>query len=412
MSARRLHLFEGYGVELEYMIVRKKDLDVLPVTDKVIHAVSGTYESEIEQGPLNWSNELVLHVIELKTNGPAPALEPLPDLFLSHIRTINRILEAVDGRLMPTAMHPWMDPLLETRLWPHEYSPVYEAYNRIFGCRGHGWSNLQSLHINLPFADDSEFGRLHAAIRLILPILPVIAASSPIVDGRFSGAMDTRLEFYRNNQKIIPSLAGSVIPEPVFTKNEYERHILKQIYRDIKPYDHDRILRHEWLNSRGAIARFNRYTIEIRVIDVQECPLADLAIAAVVVALIKELIAETWGTVSAQQAFPTERLAALFLRAIKDADKAGIDDPEYLRLFGWNNGSVCTAGELWMHLFSSKLSHTLDSMWAEPLEIILHEGPLSRRIVRFLGADPSRAGLSACYRNLMECLDEGRLFRA
>lgn len=394
------------------MIVRKNDLDILPVTDRVIHAVSGTYESEIELGPLNWSNELVLHVIELKTNGPAPALEPLPNMFLSDTRKINRILESVDGRLMPTAMHPWMDPLLETRLWPHEYSPVYEAYNRIFGCRGHGWSNLQSQHINLPFANDEEFGRLHAAIRLILPILPAIAASSPVVDGHFSGLMDTRLEFYRNNQKIIPTLTGSVIPEPVFTKNDYEQQVLERIYRDIKPYDHDRILRHEWLNSRGAIARFDRYTIEIRMLDIQECPLADLAITAAIVALLKELIAETWGKISAQQAFPTERLAGLFLRAIKDADKAEIDDQEYLRLFSWCNGSVCTAGELWMHLFSSKLSHTLDSMWAEPLEIILHEGPLSRRIVRALKGDVSRESLAVCYRNLMGCLEEGRLFRA
>ena len=33
------------------------------------------------------------------------------------------------------------------------------------------------------------------------------------------------------------------------------------------------------MNSRGAIARFDRNAIEIRVIDVQECPKADLAIA-------------------------------------------------------------------------------------------------------------------------------------
>ena len=31
----------------------------------------------------------------------------------------------------------------------------------------------------VPFADDAEFGRLHAAIRLALPIAPGIAASSP-----------------------------------------------------------------------------------------------------------------------------------------------------------------------------------------------------------------------------------------
>src|SRR5690606_3311880 len=102
----------------------------------------------------------------------------------------NAHLAPLGGRLMPSAMHPWMDPLTQTRLWPHENSPVYEAFNRIFGCQGHGWSNLQSMHINLPFEGDEEFGRLHAGIRLILPILPALAASSPFVEGRATGLMD------------------------------------------------------------------------------------------------------------------------------------------------------------------------------------------------------------------------------
>ena len=76
--------------------------------------------------------------------------------------------------LLPGGVHPWMDPSKETRLWPHEYNEVYRSFDRIFGCAGHGWSNLQSTHLNLPFADDDEFGRLHAAIRAILPLLPAL----------------------------------------------------------------------------------------------------------------------------------------------------------------------------------------------------------------------------------------------
>ena len=55
MKVSSLHLFEGYGIELEYMIVDHDTLDILPFTDRVIHAVSGTYDSEIDMGPLNWS---------------------------------------------------------------------------------------------------------------------------------------------------------------------------------------------------------------------------------------------------------------------------------------------------------------------------------------------------------------------
>ena len=88
---------------------------------------------------------------------------------------------------MPTGMHPWMDPAREFELWPHGDREIYAAFDRIFDCRGHGWANLQSMHLNLPFADDDEFGRLHAAIRALLPLLPALAASSPFADGHARG---------------------------------------------------------------------------------------------------------------------------------------------------------------------------------------------------------------------------------
>ena len=59
-------------------------------------------------------------------------------------------------------------------------------------------------------------------------------------------------------------MAGRVIPEPVFDKKSYEEQIFQRIYADIAPHDPQGILQHEWLNSRGAIARFDRNAIEIR----------------------------------------------------------------------------------------------------------------------------------------------------
>ena len=114
-------------------------------------------------------------------------------------------------------------------IWPHDYSIVYEAFNRIFDCRGHGWANLQAVHLNLPFADDAEFARLHAAIRVLLPILPALAASSPIFEGRLSGVLDTRLDVYRNNCRKIPLATGRVIPEPVFSAADYHGRILEPL---------------------------------------------------------------------------------------------------------------------------------------------------------------------------------------
>src|SRR5262249_20775901 len=190
MSGSPLHLCQGFGVELEYMIVDADSLHVLPVADRVLHSVAGEYVNDVERGAITWSNELALHVIELKTTEPAPHLDGLCASFEESIGEINERLAPLKGRLMPTAMHPWMEPDREMRLWPHDYSPVYEAFNRIFDCRGHGWANLQSVHLNLPFANDKEFARLHAAVRLLLPLLPALAASSPVVEGRPTGFLD------------------------------------------------------------------------------------------------------------------------------------------------------------------------------------------------------------------------------
>src|SRR5262249_40857437 len=153
------------------------------------------------------------------------------------------------ARLMPGGMHPRMDPARETRLWPHDCNEIYQAFNKIFDCRGHGWSNLQSVHLNLPFADDEEFGRLHAAVRIVLPILPALAASSPIVEGRPTGAVDSRLEVYRGNSRRIPSITGHVVPEAVFSESGYRDEILAKLYADIAAHDPGGILQHEWLNA-------------------------------------------------------------------------------------------------------------------------------------------------------------------
>ncbi len=282
-------LFQAYGVEIESMIVHADTLSVAPVCDQLMSLVSGggEVESEVERGDLAWSNELVLHVLELKTNGPAPSLVGLAQAFHASMLEANEALATLGARLLPGAMHPWMDPATETRLWPHEYTEVYRTFDRIFGCSGHGWSNLQSTHLNLPFSDDEEFGRLHAAIRVVLPLIPALTAGSPYVDGARAGNLDARLAAYRNNARRVPAVTGQVVPEPAFTHAQYQEDILGRLYRDMAPHDPDGVLRHEWANARGAIARFDRGAVEIRIIDAQECPAADLAVVAAVTSVVR-----------------------------------------------------------------------------------------------------------------------------
>jgi gamma-glutamyl:cysteine ligase YbdK (ATP-grasp superfamily) len=403
---KRLGLFEAYGVELEYMIVAKDSLDVLPICDRLIEAECGRIESEIERGSIAWSNELVLHVVELKTAKPTSHLTGLAAEFQSQVRHINSRLKELGGMLMPSAMHPWMDPFREMRLWPHDYSAVYEAFNQIFDCRGHGWANLQSVHLNLPFANDEEFGRLHAAVRLILPLLPGIAAASPLVEGRLTGRMDNRLNVYRTNSRKIPMVAGRVIPERAFSEAEYNQQIFEPLFRDIAPHDPAGVLQDEFLNARGAIARFGRGSIEIRVIDIQECPAADLSVLQVTAAVLKALTEQTWSSLQDQQAVEIEPLHALLLSSIDKADQAIIDDPALLRLFGYTKSSSCTLADLWRHLYQST-SPQMDPETRRAFENILEYGPLARRIHQKLSRDSSMLQITEVACQLCDCLATG-----
>ena len=67
--------FSVFGIEIEYMIVDRTTLDVAPMADRLLTAAAGELTEETEQGEIAWSNELALHVIEVKTNGPRPRLE-------------------------------------------------------------------------------------------------------------------------------------------------------------------------------------------------------------------------------------------------------------------------------------------------------------------------------------------------
>lgn len=405
MSAPALPAFAGFGVELEYMIVDADTLDVRPVADALLDG-----ETDLERGRFGWSNEIVLHLVELKNSAPEPALAPLAAGFQDEIGALGRHLQPLGARLLPTAMHPWMDPAAETRLWPHEHADLYAAYDRVFGCRTHGQANLQSMHLNLPFADDAEFARLHAAARLVLPILPALAASSPVAEGRASGLLDTRLDAYRHAVDRVPAVIGQLVPDTVASRADYAARILAPMFRAVAPFDPAGVLRHEWLNARGAIPRFDRNALEIRVIDVQECPRADLAIAAATTAAIRALYDGRWAPFAAQQDFSTQALVAILDAAIRDADAAVIDDVGYLRALGFPCAR-CTAGELWRHL-AEALGLADDPYWGEALGVILDHGPLARRILRVLGPDFDRAALRTVYRELCACLDAGRLFRS
>lgn len=416
-----LAAFCGIGIELEYAIVARDSLDVLPIADLLLatgagagtgaDALAGT--GEVARGRYGWSNELVMHVIEIKNLAPAPTLHGVAQGFQAEVAAINSMLQAHHAQLLPGGMHPWMKPAVDTRLWPHAHADIYRRFDRIFDCARHGWSNLQSMHVNLPFSGDEQFARLHAAVRLVLPIIPALAASSPFVDGADSGHADHRMLVYRDNSSRIPEITGAVIPESMGSRAEYEERILAPIYRAIAPHDEAGLLQHEWLNARGAIARFDRSAIEIRVTDTQECPRADMAIADAINAVVRMLYEEETASLAAQQAFDSGTLVDILERCTTRGEQAGLTGTScaaYLTLLGYPKPN-CSAQHLWRHLLRSRtLAPHLDDDSHAPLAHVLEHGTLATRLRRAAHNDPSTARLHSLYGRLARCLAQGSLF--
>jgi carboxylate-amine ligase len=322
---------------------------------------------------------------------------------------MNRRLADLRARLMPTGMHPWMNPA-QAELWRYDGREIYQAYERIFGCRTHGWTNLQSMHVNLPFDGDEQFARLHAAARLVLPLLPAIAASSPYAEGRRAPALDYRMEVYRANAAPLECINGLIVPETYASRREYERDLLQPIYREVSWHDPKGLLQAEWINARGAIARFDRNAIEIRVMDTQECPAADVALAALVVDAVQWLYDQNASSLHAQQAFPTERLAHIFSDCVRNAERANICDADYLALLGIERRE-CPVGDTWLRLADRMKAHARHTgCWSDMLAFIRSRGTLARRLLRAAGTPPNRTSLEATYRELCNCLDQGKLF--
>lgn len=405
--SKKHHLFEVYGIELEYMLVNTASLEVMPIVDKLLTTKNGELTSDIDNGTIAWSNELVAHVVELKTNGPSKNLNTLSDEFHKNILEINTLLKPLNASLLPTASHPLMNPLKDTQLWKHSYSEVYALYNRIFNCKGHGWSNVQSTHINLPFFDDAEFEKLHAAIRIILPLIPALCASSPILEGKKTGFKDTRLEYYKTNQKELPLLTGLVIPEQVFSKTDYHNVIFEPIKKAIKPYDNDNILDHLFLNSRGAIARFDRNAIEIRLVDIQECPKADIAVCVLIIEAVKLLVYTSKAPLNIQKSFSKELLYEILNTCIKNGENALISNIEFLNIFELKQ--TTSAQNIWKVIFNVTKSN-IDPSHYNAIETILEAGTLSSRILKAIGNDVTKNNIKQVYNSLANCLNTNKMF--
>lgn len=391
--SKKFSLFSVYGIEAEYMIVDRKTFKIRAIADQILKTLNGDeYCNEVSLGEVSCSNELVNHVLEIKCTDPVSSLDNLDIKFNKTILKLDDLLVKHDCCLLPTAMHPWFDPTTELVLWPHDQRDIYNLYNEIFDCHGHGWSNLQSVHINLPYTSEEEFKQLHYAIRAVLPLVPFLSASSPYYDSKQGPLATNRLGFYEKNQAKVPSIIGNIIPEKVNSTKEY-KEILAGIYKDISKYDHAKTLQNPWLNSRAAIPKFDVGAIEIRLMDIQESSYMDLCVIELIVKAVQSIVNDQ------KKMKMAEELSDSLLRKIYEESKKfdpEINEPNYFEIFdvtGVDNFKI------FIQEFINEFRKDIPERLGTGLDVLAYEGNLATRLIRTPLSVEKYKSLALCLRD-------------
>ena len=270
------------GTEHEFSI-NDPQFNPLPVSDTILKTICGRFESEILFGDVKLGKELQKTVLEMVPRSHAETIGVLEEQLMRGIRKFSHVFR---GRyqLLGLGMHPTLT-LDQTAVWDHDEGEYYEAYDRLFTIRQHGWLNIQALQVNLSYSGAKDLVLHFNRLRSLLPYLIAVTAASPIVEGKSTGTADNRLLYYRENQKEIPLICNRIVPERIRSVQDYRRQ-QEEIFAELQKRD-AAILCEEWVNSGGVIIRFSRKCLEIKALDEQDCIRSDMAVCAFIRSLLR-----------------------------------------------------------------------------------------------------------------------------
>lgn len=347
-----------------------------------------------------FGKELQAHVAEFKANRPFCSPEAFEENMQGAVLEISDFLERKhDARLLGTGMHPLLR-LEEAKVWSHRDRKIYEALRRIFDFYQHGWLNIQAFQLNLSYGNEKEGIQLHNVLANLLPYIPAISASSPICESKISEYTDSRLNFYQINQKEIPSMTGKIIPEYVNSFREYQQITINKYTEELQELNAPEwLLNKEWLNSRGAVFRFDRKAIEIRIMDEQECVKADVALSCFIRACVRGILSQR------KPNLPQDVLIEDLNSVIKDGLEAKVQHPR-----GPTAREVCR----YYYRLASENASVEEKTYLPIVRKRIEEGSLSNLIRRDVLKKTQKTDLDeailSIYLKLMENLTENEVY--
>jgi carboxylate-amine ligase len=336
-----------------------------------------------------WSCERWEHVLTLSLTRHAKRPMAHARRLNAEVRSMNKLLSKRNAMLVPAAAHPFAQGEVHTM---RADTPGQAVLSRLFDVKQPGWCNSQITCLRMPFTSDEEFSRLHASVRLLLPLLPAISAASPYLNGAWAGFLSARAEASMHHVDSLPQLLGPVIPEAVFSEEDYYRTVFSPMAQALVTVDTEQTLDHFGMNARAAIARFDKGELELRVLDRQECLTADLAIAEMTLTVVRAMSSGRWVSTYLQRAWSEDDLFPLYMQTVREGGQAVLSNRDYLFMFGLMKQDRMSVQKIWQHLFV-ELYGELSDECRRVMAHILEHGCLAQRMVRRHGKDPTAGAL-------------------
>ena len=396
---RRTRNLDAIALGVDLCVVDRTDRQPAPLASWALSRMAPSHPD------VRWTSDRWEHVLTLSLPKPAKRLFTQTKRMKAEVRSMNALLAERNALLVPLAAHPFNDG---ATLVHHAEDPANAVLAKLFDLRLPGWCNSQIIGLQLPFSNDDEFSRLHASVRLLLPLLPAIGAASPFLRGEFTGIMSARMDACLHHVDAAPELIGPVIPEAVFSEEDYYRAVFSPMAQALVRMDAAQVLDHFSMNARAAVARFDRGDVELRVMDVQECVSANLALAELTMCVLRAMGSGRWVSPYLQRAWSEDDLYPIFQQTVREGGQAVITNRDYLLMFGLMKQEQMSAQKIWQHLFVElygDLSHDCRRVLAH----ILEHGCLAFRMLRKVGRKPSPGALADLVDALGQCLAKDEL---
>lgn len=396
MQPRYLPAFTAASLAIDVAILDLRTGLPAPGADHVLVDACGGPLPAVQMGHLEWRRRMMRHELSVGLLKPTEDLHNVGGLMAASLRLLDEALAPHGLRLLAAGTHPWASSPVSIR----DDDRAAAILRDLVDLSAPGWTDNRAARLIFPFFDDEDFRPLQAAVRLLAPLVPAIAAASPWSATDDPPTRSTRIAAARRRATEIPAWTGAWLPEATIGVHALRDAVSEPIRRSLTSLDPDGRLDVDAVNGRAAVVRFSDRTLTLSAADVQECAAHDAAIAALVSATAQRLAEGAPDFVNQSADVSDRLLAALLDRVLADGLDASLGEAT---AFGSAAGG--TVRDFWRTALAEA---ELARDQAAAIDFLLREGALADRLRRVVGVRPERSARQRLTFELADCARENR----